>query len=625
MEKEGGKSNEKEIFGPAYGAVYDVGAVAGHGLCGGKTLYVDAYNGNDDNTGTSDAPYKTIKRAVDAADIGDTIQIAAGTYDLSSGLTIEKAVSLQGVGEVTLSGNVMYKLSADSTGQSIFVTGLKFEKAGSSVQALRFRGVTAPAPELDLSISVSGCEFIDWDFGVTVNSHANRYNLIVSDTKFTNVKTGISVNMDNSTPGQLANNTLTLGSNVVFEGAEFAVETFNNQTGDSDDFKDFRYQSAEDFTTNTPYGLYVDGKYYYDVDTAIAAIQENSNVELSSDIQLNKRLAITKDGVTLDLNEKTITASNTFTAPNDVSKQLVSVDGATGVTIKNGSLVATGENKHTLNVYNATDLTLENLTLDHSAAAAGAPLVINNSSVEASGRLNLITGPESWYAVNLDPKSGNNVSFKLEQGGSITHTGTPKDLFVIDGISGYKKGTSDQITGKNATITFGAGTSVTPSAQNAPVVKQQEYKEGAGAATPVALNGNVVVNPGNAGLTFVTDPTTGTVIAVVTPVQPNRTPSYNKAPADWYNDKYDETEPDVILSENGIYLQGTTRPVEEEEPLPEDELEEVLVPEDELVLEDEGSVEMNPGTSDRTIVGALSVFALAAAGLALCGMKRKSR
>ena len=50
---------------------------------GGKTIYVDAINGNDTSgDGTNTAPFKTAKKAVIAAASGDTIQLAAGCYSL---------------------------------------------------------------------------------------------------------------------------------------------------------------------------------------------------------------------------------------------------------------------------------------------------------------------------------------------------------------------------------------------------------------------------------------------------------------------------------------------------------------------------------------------------------------
>ena len=298
--------------------------------------------------------------------------------------------------------------------------------------------------------------------------------------------------------------------------------------------------------------------WYGTIEDALDDATDGDTVTLYDDIQLDKRLTINKDkgGVTLDLGGKTITASDDFKGEGN-DAQLVTVIGAEGVTIKNGSLVATDKNKHTLNVYNATGLTLQNLTLNHSAAFSGAPLVIGGSSVverviwSLSPARVLVRG-------NLDPNTQESVSFKLEDGGSIVHrdegSATTKDLFVIDGISGVDPDTGSAIENKDATITFGTGTSVTPSAPDAAVVVQQEYKEQNQQPESTPVGDGVVSGAENAGLIRNADGTYGAAPAA--PVQPNRTPSYNKAPADWYNDKYDETEPDVILSENGIYLQA---------------------------------------------------------------------
>lgn len=45
----------------------------------GKTYYV-AVNGNDSNAGTSSAPFRTIQKALNVVNAGDTIEIKAGTY-----------------------------------------------------------------------------------------------------------------------------------------------------------------------------------------------------------------------------------------------------------------------------------------------------------------------------------------------------------------------------------------------------------------------------------------------------------------------------------------------------------------------------------------------------------------
>lgn len=60
-------------------------SVFAEGTAGGKTIYVDAKNGDDEQekVGTaSDKAYKTVAAAVAAANSGDTIQLGEGNYTL---------------------------------------------------------------------------------------------------------------------------------------------------------------------------------------------------------------------------------------------------------------------------------------------------------------------------------------------------------------------------------------------------------------------------------------------------------------------------------------------------------------------------------------------------------------
>ncbi|MCL5037196.1 MAG: right-handed parallel beta-helix repeat-containing protein [Chloroflexi bacterium] len=52
-----------------------------------KTYYVDANNGDDENTGTLDEPFQTITHAVDTAGEGEAINISEGTYNEGIGET----------------------------------------------------------------------------------------------------------------------------------------------------------------------------------------------------------------------------------------------------------------------------------------------------------------------------------------------------------------------------------------------------------------------------------------------------------------------------------------------------------------------------------------------------------
>ena len=79
--------------------------VAAEEPVGGKTIYVDAKNGDDAQEGvgtTSDKAYKTVEKAVAAANSGDTIELGTGNYTLygvaSTGHTKDKDLTFVGQG-----------------------------------------------------------------------------------------------------------------------------------------------------------------------------------------------------------------------------------------------------------------------------------------------------------------------------------------------------------------------------------------------------------------------------------------------------------------------------------------------------------------------------------------------
>lgn len=140
----------------------------------------------------------------------------------------------------------------------------------------------------------------------------------------------------------------------------------------------------------------VDGEGYSTFAEAFWQIKEGSTVVLNGDVTLNNTLKIKTNNVTFDLGGHKISGTfngNLIDLTNDAA-------GVTGVTIKNGTLA--GGTKHTLNIWNAKGVTLENLTLDNSQTTGGAPLIVGASDVTLQGTITTITGENSWYAINVD-------------------------------------------------------------------------------------------------------------------------------------------------------------------------------------------------------------------------------
>ncbi|MBM6779299.1 hypothetical protein H6A16_07325, partial [Collinsella tanakaei] len=173
-----------------------------------------------------------------------------------------------------------------------------------------------------------------------------------------------------------------------------------------------------------------------ELNSALQDCSEGDTIKLIHDIELDARLAITKNNVTLDLGGCTITAADnfTYTDGNTQSMQLVSIDSAEGVTVKNGAIKTGASNYHALNVWASKKVTLENLKLDHTSSKSGAPLIVGGSSVTITGTLDVITGENSWYGINVDSRiiSGADAgaSLTFAQNSSVSFSGA-KDVGVF--------------------------------------------------------------------------------------------------------------------------------------------------------------------------------------------------
>lgn len=185
---------------------------------------------------------------------------------------------------------------------------------------------------------------------------------------------------------------------------------------------------------------------------AIQNCSAGDTIKLTADIALDARLAITESDITLDLNNKAITAADDFefTEGDTQSMQLVSVDDADGVTIKNGSIITGWSNHHALNVWASDDVTLENLIIDHNFCKSGAALTVGASSVKIVGALSVVTGGYSWYGINVDSRAVNGV----DTGASLT--------FDKDSVTSFSGATKTGLYVENSVETAGeTGVSVT--------------------------------------------------------------------------------------------------------------------------------------------------------------------
>ena len=182
---------------------------------------------------------------------GDTIVFPAGTYNIGN-LTTDKLINIKGAGAgaTTLIGTIVYNFAAPQTG-NISISGITLVADTSTVQGIQFRA-KEPMSESTLNINISNCAFDGWQYALTMNSHANGYNMTVSGCDFSDSLYAVSYSYDTKTTGQINKNTLVFGDNNVINPNGFAVQKFNNQRESSPDFSDKTYETVADYENDTP-------------------------------------------------------------------------------------------------------------------------------------------------------------------------------------------------------------------------------------------------------------------------------------------------------------------------------------------------------------------------------------
>ena len=127
-------------------------SVFAEGPVGGKTIYVDAINGDDTQAGVgtaSDKAYKTVDAAVAAAQSGDTIQLGEGNYTLygvsSEGHTKGKDLTFVGQGADKTGWNI----GAEVPDPANFGTEYNGDYSFDGAETITFRNMTLRSGSAD--------------------------------------------------------------------------------------------------------------------------------------------------------------------------------------------------------------------------------------------------------------------------------------------------------------------------------------------------------------------------------------------------------------------------------------------------------------------------------------------
>ena len=200
----------------------------------------------------------TLQTAIQNAKDGDVIQLAAGNYVLSDCLTIQKAVSLIGEEGTSIISTadvaIQFSFSSSKKDHPFSIENISFE-SGNGIQALQFRGDLPSGQKennnYDVTATVSNCSFKNWQMGVTVNSHANGYNITVTDCTFETGRYAVSYSRDTETVGQINDNQVAFKGNNKLINVTFAAQVFNNVASTNEEYSDKSYLTVEDYTSSS--------------------------------------------------------------------------------------------------------------------------------------------------------------------------------------------------------------------------------------------------------------------------------------------------------------------------------------------------------------------------------------
>ena len=315
-----------------------------------------------------------------------------------------------------------------------------------------------------VNVTMSASNYADWNTAAI--EVYNNANVTIDGCSISNVENGIHVDNYYGSAGQDVSVTVSNTTVTATGDAVKLYSTYNGQGGVANASLtvasgtytgDVRIVGATDKDTLALTG----GTYYVadedelkDVLSHVAAQgQQQVTVQLTKDVTLSSMLNITASNVVVDLGGNTITAGDTFAYTFDNDKHLVQVLNGANVTLRNGRLETTTANKHALNVYGAENFLLEDVVVDHTLAEKGAPVVVNGSTMSVGGTVELITGENSWYAMNVDNQV-NGVATASEvtfvEGANVQFSGVnPLGIYLETTNAGTKVAVSFE---KNVTL-----------------------------------------------------------------------------------------------------------------------------------------------------------------------------
>ena len=339
--------------------------------------------------------YETIAEAINAAQVGETVTILAGTYAVPS---MKAGITIEGEGDVLLEGTIGGTLE-NLTLKNLHIKGgnaqrwayakgnLTFENVtfeATSVYALHFDGITAGA-----NLLYKDCTIIGWAAMSGSPASCVFDGCTIKDNgTYGVIRTYFDAEIKNCTFDVDEANTADVYQDGIHAvGATVKVNNCKNENGDIKDILnvssnegDRAYVYVDDALVLAS-SLKVEVSTKAELDAAIAAAEDGDTIKLTADIDYgNDQLKIEKP-ITLDLGGFTLTTANNWG----------------GMSLKNNPTIKNGNIKHTgntaaikaWNVAAFEDLTIEVTTYTEGKVKGG--IVLQEGSTTRVGSIKNVT------------------------------------------------------------------------------------------------------------------------------------------------------------------------------------------------------------------------------------------
>jgi parallel beta-helix repeat protein len=183
----------------------------------GNTVYVDRSNIGFEN-GTLEHPYNTIQKGVNAASVGESVQVASGTY--YENVVINKSLTLKGAdrGTTIINGSKLSKTVVEITADNVSISEFTIRNGGDGIHLYMCNGITVSDNTITLNdfdgiaIEDSNDNFVSGNtvtnntfWGVSLTSSDNN---TISDNTITSHRQWFGISLENSQNVTISENIL---------------------------------------------------------------------------------------------------------------------------------------------------------------------------------------------------------------------------------------------------------------------------------------------------------------------------------------------------------------------------------------------------------------------------------